>query len=252
MILASVKWYWWAALLAASLSSTLHAQQVSGQTFDFDGQPRTLVTFVPNDAPASQSRPLLVLLHGSMGTGASMIAMWRVAAEKSGIVLVAPNALDARAWQLQSDGPRFIRAAIGLVATRHAVDASRIYLFGYSGGAVYALTLSMLESQLFAATATYAGAWASAAEFRAIGLAARKIPVVLFIGDNDVYFPLNDARRTKRALRSMGHEVDVHVLTGYGHGYTKVADTVNAEATEFFLRHRLEAAVPGSEPAPGS
>ena len=245
----SAKRHWLAALLAMSVSSVLHAQQPGQQTFDFESRPRTLATFVPNSSSSPQGLPLLVLLHGSMGNGAAMIAMWREEAERSGIVLVAPDALDQRAWQLQSDGPKFIRAALGVMQMRNAIDASRVYLFGYSGGAVYALTLSMIESQLFAATAVYAGAWRESDEYRAVALAVRKIPLAIHIGDRDVYFPLSAAKRTQRALRGSGHSIDLHVLHGRDHDYAAVAPTVNRQIVEFFLRHRLETSV-GTAPDP--
>ena len=152
---------------------------------------------------------------------------------------VAPDAREREAWQLRADGPQFIRAVIDDVAAKHSIDRGRIYLFGSSGGAVYSLTLSMLESQLFAATAVHAGAWRAPNEFRAVPYARRKIPIAIFIGDKDEYFPLFAVRKTQSALEQAGHPVSVTVIAGHRHPYSEVALEVNRNAWQFMKANRL-------------
>jgi predicted esterase len=154
-------------------------------------------------------------------------------------VLVGPDARRREAWQLRADGPDFIRALIADVAAKRAIDRNRIYLFGSSGGAVYSLTLSMVESELFAATAVHAGAWRAANEFRAVPYARRKIPIAIFIGDRDEFFPLFAVRKTQKALEQAGHRVNVTVIPGHRHDYSEVAAEVNRSAWEFLKGNRL-------------
>jgi poly(3-hydroxybutyrate) depolymerase len=212
--------------------------KASKESFEFAGLKRTYSLFAPPKAVASGA-PLLVLLHGSFGSGAAIVSWWIPLAEQEGIVLAGPDAREKEAWQLRADGPEFIRALIDDVAAKHAIDRSRIYLFGSSGGAVYALTLSMLESQLFAATAVHAGAWRTPAEFRAVPYARRKIPIAIFIGDKDEYFPLFAVRKTQKALERTGHRVSVTVIPGHSHAYAQVAPEVNHTAWEFMKGNRL-------------
>lgn len=232
------------ALLAVLLSLSIcgvradATDQTSTASFEFAGLKRSYSLLVPPSAAASGA-PLLVLLHGSYGSGATIVRWWTTIAVEEGIVLAGPNAREREAWQLRADGPEFIRALIDDVASKHPVDRRRIYLFGNSAGAVYSLTLSMLESQLFAATAVHAGAWRAPNEFRAVPYARRKIPIAIFIGDKDEYFPMFTLRKTQSALERAGHLVSVTVIPGHSHSYAQVAGEVNRNAWEFMKANQL-------------
>lgn len=212
--------------------------KASKESFEFAAVKRSYSLFAPPTAAATGA-PLLVLLHGSFGNGAGIVSSWIPVAEQEGIVLAGPDAREREAWQLRADGPEFIRALIDNVATKHSIDRSRIYLFGVSGGAVYSLTLSMLESQLFAATAVHAGAWRAPNEFRAVPYARRKIPIAIFVGDRDEYFPVFAVRKTQKVLEKAGHTVSVTVIPGHRHAYGEVAAEVNRSAWEFMKGNRL-------------
>jgi len=235
-ILAMLLTSWIGGVCADSLDASSH--KASQESFEFAGLKRSYTLFAPGSAATSPA-PLLVLLHGSYGSGAAMVSWWSSLAEQEGMVLVGPEAREREAWQLRADGPQFIRALIDTVAAKHPIDRARIYLFGTSGGAVYALMLSMLESQLFAATAIHAGAWRAPNEFRAVPYAKRKIPIAIFIGDKDEYFPLFAVRKTQSALEQAGHPVSVTVLPGHNHPYADVALEVNRSAWEFMKANRL-------------
>jgi poly(3-hydroxybutyrate) depolymerase len=231
----------WISVACANSPDEISGQSSHGASkefFEFAGLKRSYTLLAPSSAAASPA-PLLVLLHGSYGSGAAMVSWWASVAEQEGIVLVGPEAREREAWQLRADGPQFIRALIDTVAARHPIDRTRIYLFGTSGGAVYSLTLSMLESQLFAATAIHAGAWRTPNEFRAVPYAKRKIPIAMFIGDKDEYFPLFAVRKTQSALEQAGHPVSVTVIPGHNHPYASVALEVNRSAWEFMKANRL-------------
>jgi poly(3-hydroxybutyrate) depolymerase len=229
------------AVLVSVLACSGRADAVdkaSKEFFEFAGLKRSYSLFAP-PAGAESGAPLLVLLHGSYGSGAAIVTWWIPLAEQEGIVLAGPDAREREAWHLRADGPEFIRALIDNVASKRSIDRSRIYLFGSSGGAVYSLTLSMLESQLFAATAVHAGAWRAPNEFRAVPYARRKIPIAIFVGDKDEYFPLFTVRKTQNALEQSGHPVSVTVMPGHSHAYAQVAAEVNRSAWEFMKAKRL-------------
>ncbi|HKU13433.1 MAG TPA: PHB depolymerase family esterase [Steroidobacteraceae bacterium] len=228
------------ALLLSLIAGLVRAgagDKASQESFEFAGIKRSYSLFVPRSA--GDSPPLLVLLHGSYGSGAAIVSWWTQVAEQEGIVLAGPDAREREAWQLRADSPQFMRTLIDTVAARHPIDRQRIYLFGSSGGAVYALTLSMIESQVFAATAVHAGAWRQPNEFRAAQYARRKIPIAIFVGDRDEYFPLFAVRKTQSALEQAGHPVSVTVIAGHTHAYAQVAADVNRSAWEFMKGYRL-------------
>ena len=240
-VLLAVLMPFWLSVAGANASIEKpgdNSHDASWESFEFAGLKRNYTLFAPISAATSPA-PLLVLLHGSYGSGAAMVSSWTSLAEQEGIVLVGPDAREREGWQLRADSPQFIRALIDTVAAKHPIDRTRIYLFGSSGGAVYALTLSMLESQLFAATAIHAGAWRTPNEFRAVPYAKRKIPIAMFIGNRDEYFPLFAVRKTQSALEQAGHPVSVTVIPGHNHPYANVALEVNRSAWEFMKANRL-------------
>lgn len=237
-----------AALLLAALPVYPAQQDAPGKhSFQSAGFKRSFYLY-SSDSPAPAAAPLLVLLHGSYGRAQDMANQWTGLARSEGFIVVAPEARQRESWQIRADGPAFIRALVDEVERLHPIDRRRIYLFGHSGGAVYALTLSMLESQYFAATAVHAGAWRGPKEFIAVPYAKRAIPVSLFVGDRDEYFALQDVRKTYEALQAAGHPSNLTVIPGHTHNYWQVADEVNSAAWNWMKVYSAGAAPSSSTP----
>ncbi len=220
--------------LAANANARPHKEVVVSA-----GVHRSYYAFVPDAVTLATPGPLLVLLHGSGQDGLSLLRWWTELAAAEGIVLIAPNSRDPMYWRLDDDGPGFLRDVIDAAVSRHAIDRRRVYLFGISGGAVYALTLSILESEFFAATAVFAGAWRDEESLALVPHARRKIPVSIFVGDRDEYFPAKSARATDQALRKSGHPGSLTLLKRQGHSYAGAAGTVNRDAWTFLAAVRL-------------
>jgi poly(3-hydroxybutyrate) depolymerase len=228
--------------------------EVRKETITVEGARRTFHLFVPPGISAESPAPLLLLLHGSYQSGRALLGYWTELAGRERLLLVAPDSIDQVGWQIRRDGPEFIRAVIEQVSAQQPVDDRRIYLFGLSGGAVYSLTLAMLESDYFAATAIFAGAWREPSFFELLPHARRKIPVAMFVGTRDRFFPLQDVTKTARALEAAGHPVLLELLDGRGHAYAPVAAEVNERAWEFLRPVTLgeaPARVPAAVPGPG-
>jgi len=239
-----------AFLLLALLApmAGLASDGVMKETVTVNGARRTFHLFVPPGISPESPAPLLLLLHGSYQSGRALLDYWTELAARGGFLLVAPDSVDPVGWQIRRDGPGFIRAVVAEVAAQQPVDPRRLYLFGLSGGAVYSLTLAMLESDYFAATAIFAGAWREPGFFELLPHARGKIPVAMFVGTRDRFFPLRDVRKTAQALEAAGHPVLLELLEGRGHAYAPVAAEVNEGAWEFLRPVVLDAA-PGVTPA---
>jgi polyhydroxybutyrate depolymerase len=210
------------------------------ETVTSGGVERQFTLYVPGMAKA-EGAPLLVLLHGSYGKGEDMIRLWQADADREGIVLVAPNALYKDGWRVGPDGPEFVCALADAIAARTHADRRRIYLFGHSGGAVFALHLAMLESRFFAAAAVLAGAFRDARDFSAVPYAARKTPLAIVIGDKDQFFAMSSVENTRAVLERAGFPIAVTIVPGMNHWYTqKTAPGVNAIAWDFLKNRTLE------------
>jgi poly(3-hydroxybutyrate) depolymerase len=222
-------------LINSSLAKTTATPQK--QTIAFGGKKRTYYVFVPSEL--ATPAPLLLLLHGSGRNGMSLIDPWKGLAKKEGIILVAPDSRDSAVWNQRLDGPDFLNAVITEVESRNAVDPRRVYLFGHSGGAMYALALSTVESEYFAATAVHAGALLES-NFKMIDLAKRKTPIAIWVGTSDASFPLSRVKATRDAFQAHGFTVNLHEIFGHDHNYYAIADQVNLAAWQFLSANKLE------------
>lgn len=206
--------------------TTPHTLEVAGAT-------RTYYLHVPRTAADAMDPPLLVLLHPTGGDGRYMLREWMPTAEREGIVLLAPNATTPAGWRLREDGPQYLRQVIEAIATTTRFNPRRMYLFGYSAGAIHTLTVGMLESEYFAAIALYAGAWRDRESLATTRLADRRIPVAMFVGDHDEEFSMDSVTATRSALVRAGHRVQLTILPGQGHVYPGASSGVDREAWAF-------------------
>ena len=125
--------------------------KIEKDSFTSRDKKRAFYLFVPETIKPAEALPLLVLLHGSGHNGLSLVERWKDLASKEGIVLAGPDSLDPSRWTTDNDGPNVIHDLVETVKTRCRIDPRRIYLFGHSGGAVYAINLSLMESEYFTA-----------------------------------------------------------------------------------------------------
>jgi predicted esterase len=220
-------------MLAAMLPAAAQAAEMQQRAITFNNEPRNYVLYVPDTAKTPA--PMILLLHGSFGSAARIASLWKADADANGIVLVAPTSRTISGWNLIGDHPDFLRAAILDAATQHPIDPRRMYLFGQSGGAVYALDMAVLESQYFACAAVHAGAWRQPEEFLFLNYAQRRIPMMIVVGSIDQFFSMQSVRQTEAALKKKGFPITVNVMEGYRHDYSeRVAPQVNGMAWGMF------------------
>jgi poly(3-hydroxybutyrate) depolymerase len=212
-------------------------ERVTSFTFQFAEKTRTVFTVIPDkDGPL----PLVILLHGSGRNGEIMASNWKDLALREGFIVAAPTAYDPATWNSANDTPDFFRAIVEQIKSRHAVDESRIYLFGHSAGAAFALFLIVVDSDLFAAAAIHAGALQTDPN----GLfeqAERKAPIAIWVGDRDAYFPVDQVMATKKIFEANGYKVELSVILGHDHNYYAISDEVNGKAWKFLKSARIEA-----------
>ncbi len=180
--------------------------------------------------------PALFLVHGAGGNGPDFLRFWQSFAEARGIILVAPT-LPLSA-SLESRVPALFVSLGDAVKREWPIDASRMYVFGYSAGGYVAFDVGLLDSSYFAAAAVFAAVITP--DFDGIVSAApRRTAIALYMGDHDQFFTLDQARRTRDLLMAHGIEVHYVELANHDHDYASVADTVNQDAWRFLSAHTL-------------
>ena len=199
--------------------------------------------------PASDDPvPLVVNLHGALANADAQDKMsgWPALANQEGVALLTPGADATRRgfWWLSPDGSEpavaYLRQLIGQVQGDVCVDLDRVYLTGFSQGAMLSLILACAEPGRFAAVAVVAG-------ITDIQCADRSTPVIAFHGTSDEIVGF-DGRMAPNVAGLVGYRVGPSVpelasewqakLATHSGGHEWPEDTTR-EAWDFFEDHSL-------------
>ena len=227
-------------LLLFSVSSAFAKDDITKELITSNGKTRPYYLYVPPTVKAPNLAPLIVTLHGSNRNGITLVEKWKDYAKKEGIILAGPDATNLRGWSSPVDGPDFLHELVEELKSKYPVNPRRVYLFGHSAGAIFAIHMSLMESQYFAAAAVHAGALAPG-DNRFMDVAKRKIPISIQVGDSDPLFPVNIVRTTADALKEKGFPVDMIEIKNHDHWYYDKASKFNQTAWEFLKKHELDA-----------
>jgi poly(3-hydroxybutyrate) depolymerase len=233
---------WASVAMSVVLAAAGADDKITKETIMSGGRQRTYHLYVPPGAGA-EPLPLVVLLHGSGRRGDSLIDPWKSLAKREKVVLVAPDSLNSAVWMTPDDGPDFVYDVVEAVKKAQRIDPRAVYLFGHSAGAVFGLSLGLLESRYFAAVAVHAGAFRSPGEFVYVAQAKRKIPFAVWVGNEDRFFPLAAVRATRDAFAAEGLPFELTEIRNHDHNYYVRADEINKQAWAFMKAHVL-----GTEP----
>src|ERR1051325_3935287 len=213
--------------------------KIEKQSFSSSNKKRSFYLFVPENLTAEERVPLLLVFHGSGRNGLSLVEKWTDLAAKERFIVGGLDSLESSHWSTAADNPGVVRDLVEMLESKYSIDRRRVYLFGHSAGAVFAIDLSMIESEYFAATAVHAGAWRAKDEFEMIKSARRKIPLAIWVGSRDPFFSIADVRATRDALIANGFAVAVTEIPGHDHFYYDLAPKINESAWKFLKQHRL-------------
>ena len=225
-------------LLLVCVLSAAAKDDITKELMTSNGKTRAYYLYVPSTVKTPS--PLIVMLHGSNRTGVTLVEKWKDYAKKESIILAGPDASNLRGWASPQDGPDYLHELVEELKTKYPVNPRRVYLFGHSAGASFALHMSLMESQYFAATAVHAGALGKD-DMNLIELAKRKIPISIQVGDSDEFFPLELVRKTRDALKEGGIPVELIEIANHDHWYYDKAAKFNQTAWEFLKKHELDA-----------
>jgi poly(3-hydroxybutyrate) depolymerase len=214
------------------------AQKVFKNEIESHGKKRSYYLMVPESAKPGHPAPLLLLLHGSGRNGQSLMDKWKDIGAREGIVLVAPDAINTQGWSTPDDGPDFLHDVVSQVKDNYSIDPRRMYVFGHSGGATFALYMGLLESEYFAAVAIHAGALRPQ-DKATVERTTRKTPFQIAVGTVDPNFPLTAVRATRDMLVGAGFVCELIEMKGHDHWYYDLAPKINETAWLFLKDKKL-------------
>lgn len=160
------------------------------------------------DAP----RPLLVFLHGATQTAEDMFWYLNSAPDETGVAILAPNARETT-WDAITDsfGPdvQFVDAAIKRVFQMVHIDPNRVAIGGFSDGATYAISLGLINGDLFRKVTAFS------AGFIIEGSTQGKPSFYVSHGTRDQILPIDRCgRRIASDLKTRGYEVTFREFDG--------------------------------------
>lgn len=188
-----------------------------------------ILVHVPKGREGERGLPLLFSLHGR-GEPAWMFAQkngWEQLADETGEFILAAPGSPENIWFLDRDG-QAIKAMVELLAERYAADRSRIYLTGFSNGAMMTRQAGTSFPGLFAGLAPFNGppsgvlpgaeAWPAALE--ALEAEGWQMPYFAYAGDRDPAAPAEKEELLERMLRLNGCGETPDAVYDGGNAYT--------------------------------
>jgi len=192
---------------------------------NFAGAQRDYTIIVPKAYDGAAALPLLLALHGGGGSVETFLNQtgWAGVVEDKNLVGVFPQGIGVAggtwnaahccgiAFSQKVDDVGFIRALIASLQAELAIDARRVYVTGYSNGAMMSHRLAAEASDIFAAMASYAGTMGGQAESNSpeVTIPAPKnpIPIMMVHGleDENVKYAGGHGKNT------IGTRVDISV-----------------------------------------
>jgi poly(3-hydroxybutyrate) depolymerase len=208
---------------------------VQQRTTTFHQRTRTYLLFVP-PSTGTQRLPLIILHHGTGGSGFEQMSAWLELARSERIILIAPKGESPFGWMVPDDGPELQIQLVEDLKLTLPIDLQRLYLFGYSNGGDFVFYAAIQQSEYFAAAAIHSAALRPR-QFPMLDLAPRKIPLWYSAGTEDSLYTIAEARAAVDALRARDWPLDYVERIGRGHEYVPAVS--NPLIWEFLRTHSL-------------
>jgi predicted esterase len=208
------------SLALQNLDGRISARPKSGVTTNASGtrrlglaEDRDAVLQLPAVIPTAPM-PLLVLLHGAGGSAERQLGRMGTAPSDAGVAVLAPDSRSGTWDAIRGRfGPdvNYINRALERVFELVAVDPARIVAGGFSDGATYALSLGLINGDLFKKIAAFSPG------FVVEGSPQGKPRIFISHGMRDDILPIDRCGRViAQRLRAGGYDVTMREFDG-GH-----------------------------------
>ena len=172
---------------------------------------RDTILQLPKNVPQS-SLPLLVMLHGATQSAEDMFWYLGTAHEEAGVAVLLPNSRDT-SWDAIGgsfgEDVAHLNRALERVFEMVAIDPARIAIGGFSDGASYALSLGMINGDLFPNVVAFSPGFVIG------GTPHGKPRMFISHGTNDSILPIDRCgRRIAATLVSRGYDVTFREFEG--------------------------------------
>jgi len=221
------------------LAAISRGWSTAGYVSDIDNTSQLYAIYVPSHIKEYQPIPLVIALHGKMGTIYEFV-FTDIAklADDHGYIVVCPGGRGGAFYS--NEGEQDVLDVIRNVKSRYRIDEDGVCLLGISMGGRGATYIGLRNADIFSAIASIYG---TVTGEESILLAGNKIKIPFFVahGTTDTVIPIHDSIMLVNKLERLGYEYKFKPVEGLGHD-PKVLDIALPEVFLFFterIRNRL-------------
>ena len=160
----------WCLGLAVFLPGRPASAQLVKKSIDYEQGTRSWYEHVPASYDGTKAVPLVVALHGAFSSGDQFApeSGWMDVADANGFIVLFPNGegsnttLVWHSWTFDGTKPDdigFLLKVINKVQTTYHIDATRIYMTGFSNGGGMTSFFAAAHTDLLAAIAPMSAGW---------------------------------------------------------------------------------------------
>ena len=214
------------ALFLVCASRLVDAAEPEKLTLQVDGVEREAFVYAPAAKPKSGGSPLIFVFHGHGGTMQSAARSMKFYEAWPQAIVVYPQGLNTPTrvdpegkrpgWQRsvgdQKDRDlKLFDALLAEIEKKHSVDKQRVYVMGFSNGAVFTYLLWAERPGELAAVAPVAGLPLQPAEFKPVPK-----PVFITAGRKDALVKFSNQQEMIAKVREINGATDKGVSAGEG------------------------------------
>jgi predicted peptidase len=216
------------------------ADQVAGRSDATMVNDLQYLLYTPEEYESSSDAfPLVVWLHGGDQGGADIeklktggLPKMIAEGEEFPFLVFSPqNPSEELLFPIER-----VKNALDQVVAEHRVDASRIYLVGYSRGGFGAWSMAEQFPETFAAVVPIAGGGIR----HYLNRTGETVAFWVFHGEEDETIPLSDSVVMYQRLKELGRDARLSVLEGVDHGEVESAALEDPAVFDWLLEQRLE------------
>jgi predicted esterase len=179
----------------AKITSGIHQQNIDSFQYSI---------YTPEGYNLNKKSPMILLLHGAGDTGENFINVWtKLLPKNEEYIIVAPT---YHGYWWTNEGEKFVLKVIENVISIYNIDIDRIFLSGFSNGAIGAYHLGTKYPNLFAGIIPISGLPLNRELLKNLS----NLPILILHGTKDSLMSVNDARKIVEMLKGMKYDVTYH------------------------------------------